>query len=389
MLHADLSADLLVTIFMPRTALHDGAVIIRGEQVVAAGALLPLAETTVQAERLGTRHRAALGIAEQTDAVVVVGQRGERPDQPRRAGADRAQPERGAADRACRLLRPGESGRSLVKKGSGAVRSVAVAGPAARRRLRRSASRRRPTRCAEPADGESGSARPRLDVRDRATGMAGSRRRHADAPAAADRHDADPDHAGGARSPPMSAPSTSSSGTGRSSSQRSSWQRSCTPVSCCPRTPRSGRAAYRSSRSSCRRRPSSCATCAVTTIRYFAAGRAGPAADELELHRDRRPVRRRTPSRTPVHHGQGRRPGDRSAGDDPRLRPTVDRRPARSARLESGPDPGRPRRGAGRSRHPRSRPVGDRGDRVRARVGRPPGDRRRGSRRHPAVGHRR
>ena len=72
MLHADLSADLLATIFMPRTALHDGAVIVRGEQIVAAGALLPLAETTVQAERLGTRHRAALGITEQTDAVVVV-----------------------------------------------------------------------------------------------------------------------------------------------------------------------------------------------------------------------------------------------------------------------------------------------------------------------------
>ena len=46
--------------------------IIRGETILAAGALLPLAETTVQSERFGTRHRAALGIAEQTDAVVVV-----------------------------------------------------------------------------------------------------------------------------------------------------------------------------------------------------------------------------------------------------------------------------------------------------------------------------
>lgn len=72
MLHADLSADLLQTIFTPHTALHDGAVIVRGERVLAAGALLPLAETTVQAERFGTRHRAALGITEQTDAVVVV-----------------------------------------------------------------------------------------------------------------------------------------------------------------------------------------------------------------------------------------------------------------------------------------------------------------------------
>ncbi len=72
MLHADLSADLLQTIFTPHSALHDGAVVIRGERILAAGALLPLAETTVQAERFGTRHRAALGITEQTDAVVVV-----------------------------------------------------------------------------------------------------------------------------------------------------------------------------------------------------------------------------------------------------------------------------------------------------------------------------
>jgi diadenylate cyclase len=72
MIHGDVSADLIRTIFAPRTALHDGAVIIRGETILAAGALLPLAETTVHAERFGTRHRAALGIAEQTDAVVIV-----------------------------------------------------------------------------------------------------------------------------------------------------------------------------------------------------------------------------------------------------------------------------------------------------------------------------
>jgi diadenylate cyclase len=73
MLHADLSADLLRTIFMPRSPLHDGAVIVRGDTIVAAGAVLPLAETTIlPAERFGTRHRAAVGIAEQTDAIVVV-----------------------------------------------------------------------------------------------------------------------------------------------------------------------------------------------------------------------------------------------------------------------------------------------------------------------------
>ncbi len=72
MIHGDLSVDLLRTIFMPRSALHDGAVIIRGTSLLAAGALLPLTETTVHTERFGTRHRAALGIAEQTDAIVVV-----------------------------------------------------------------------------------------------------------------------------------------------------------------------------------------------------------------------------------------------------------------------------------------------------------------------------
>jgi len=72
MIRGDLTPDLLEALFAPRAALHDGAVIIRGETILAAGALLPLAETTLQAERYGTRHRAALGITEQTDAVVVV-----------------------------------------------------------------------------------------------------------------------------------------------------------------------------------------------------------------------------------------------------------------------------------------------------------------------------
>jgi diadenylate cyclase len=72
MIHGDVSADLLQTIFTPRSALHDGAVIIREDRIVAAGALLPLAETSIHSERFGTRHRAALGITEQTDAVVIV-----------------------------------------------------------------------------------------------------------------------------------------------------------------------------------------------------------------------------------------------------------------------------------------------------------------------------
>lgn len=71
MVHADLSHELLCTIFTPRTELHDGAVIIRGDSVLAAAALLPLTAMTLS-ERFGTRHRAALGITEDTDAVAVV-----------------------------------------------------------------------------------------------------------------------------------------------------------------------------------------------------------------------------------------------------------------------------------------------------------------------------
>ena len=72
MLHADLSEELLASIFAPRTALHDGAVIVRAGRVLAAGAVLPLSEISLDRERTGTRHRAAIGITEQTDALVIV-----------------------------------------------------------------------------------------------------------------------------------------------------------------------------------------------------------------------------------------------------------------------------------------------------------------------------
>lgn len=65
------SAKLLQTIFHPKTPLHDGAVVVRGTELVSAACYLPLTEQVVDA-RFGTRHRAALGITEQTDAVVVV-----------------------------------------------------------------------------------------------------------------------------------------------------------------------------------------------------------------------------------------------------------------------------------------------------------------------------
>ena len=66
------ASDLLQTIFYPGTALHDGAVIIRGDRIVAASCLLPLAETIPSGAHLGTRHRAAVGITEQTDAIAIV-----------------------------------------------------------------------------------------------------------------------------------------------------------------------------------------------------------------------------------------------------------------------------------------------------------------------------
>jgi len=65
-------SQLIQTIFFPNTALHDGAIIIRGDRIVAASCVLPLAETVVSAAHLGTRHRAAVGITEQTDAIAIV-----------------------------------------------------------------------------------------------------------------------------------------------------------------------------------------------------------------------------------------------------------------------------------------------------------------------------
>jgi diadenylate cyclase len=70
--HADLRAELLATLFYHGTALHDGAVIISGDRILAAGVLLPLSQNVLDSERYGTRHRAAIGISEQSDAIVVV-----------------------------------------------------------------------------------------------------------------------------------------------------------------------------------------------------------------------------------------------------------------------------------------------------------------------------
>ncbi len=67
-----ISAELIETIFMPGSPLHDGAVIVRGDQVLAAACLLPLASSQELSRTLGTRHRAAIGLSEESDAAVIV-----------------------------------------------------------------------------------------------------------------------------------------------------------------------------------------------------------------------------------------------------------------------------------------------------------------------------
>ena len=71
-LQARVSASLLSTIFTPYSPLHDGAVLIRGDTIIAAGAILPLTQFPIADKSIGTRHRAALGLSEETDAVVIV-----------------------------------------------------------------------------------------------------------------------------------------------------------------------------------------------------------------------------------------------------------------------------------------------------------------------------
>jgi len=67
-----ISDSLLLNIFEPDTPLHDGAVVIRGNRIVAASCLLPLTEARNLSQELGTRHRSAIGISEQSDALVLV-----------------------------------------------------------------------------------------------------------------------------------------------------------------------------------------------------------------------------------------------------------------------------------------------------------------------------
>jgi len=71
-INGDVSAEMLQSIFYPNSPLHDGAVIVRGNRIIAAGCLLPLPEEGTVRERLGTRHRAALGLSLASDALVMV-----------------------------------------------------------------------------------------------------------------------------------------------------------------------------------------------------------------------------------------------------------------------------------------------------------------------------
>ncbi len=71
-INSRISTQLLMTIFFDKTPLHDGAVIINNDLIIAAGCYLPLSDSTQIDPKFGTRHRAALGLAEETDAVVVV-----------------------------------------------------------------------------------------------------------------------------------------------------------------------------------------------------------------------------------------------------------------------------------------------------------------------------
>ncbi len=71
-LDAHITSELIINTFIPNTPLHDGAVIVQKDRIAAAACYLPLSESTLISKELGTRHRAALGLSEVTDAIVVV-----------------------------------------------------------------------------------------------------------------------------------------------------------------------------------------------------------------------------------------------------------------------------------------------------------------------------
>lgn len=71
-IRAPLSRELLTTFFFPNTPLHDGGVIIKDNEIIAAGCILPLTQDTEMSKSLGTRHRAGVGVTEETDALAII-----------------------------------------------------------------------------------------------------------------------------------------------------------------------------------------------------------------------------------------------------------------------------------------------------------------------------
>lgn len=71
-IYAEISSDLLVSIFFPNNPLHDGGVIIQGDKITSAGAVFPTSDNVKISKRLGTRHRAALGISEEIDCISLI-----------------------------------------------------------------------------------------------------------------------------------------------------------------------------------------------------------------------------------------------------------------------------------------------------------------------------
>ena len=71
-IYADISSELLISLFFPNNPMHDGGVVIQGDRISCAGAVFPTSNNPKTSKRLGTRHRAALGIAEETDCISLV-----------------------------------------------------------------------------------------------------------------------------------------------------------------------------------------------------------------------------------------------------------------------------------------------------------------------------
>lgn len=71
-IYADITAELLISIFFPNNPLHDGGVIIQGDKITSAGAVFPTSDNVKISKRLGTRHRAALGISEEMDCISLI-----------------------------------------------------------------------------------------------------------------------------------------------------------------------------------------------------------------------------------------------------------------------------------------------------------------------------